>query len=82
MKTIKNLSYIALLSCGIILSSCEPKALEPDQVFVQEDQLAAELEKENPVHGYKIYSLDEFLDAFMTEKGDFGNDSMHHRTRA
>lgn len=82
MKTIKNLSYIALLSCGIILSSCEPKALEPDQVFVQEDQLAAELEKENPVHGYKIYSLDEFLDAFMTEKGDFGNDTTPYRTRA
>ena len=48
MKTIKYLSYIVLGTFALVLVSCEPKALKPDDVFVTEDKLAQELAEENP----------------------------------
>ena len=82
MKTIKYLSYIVLGTFALALASCEPKALKPDDVFVPEDKLAQELADENPQWGYKIYDINEFLDTFMSEEGDFGSDTCPYRSRS
>lgn len=82
MKTIKYLSYIVLGTFAFVLASCEPKALQPDDVFVTEDKLAQELADENPQWGYKIYDINEFLDTFMSEEGDFGSDTCPYRSRS
>ena len=82
MKTIKYLSYIVLGTFALVLVSCEPKALKPDDVFVTEDKLAQELADENPQWGYKIYDINEFLDTFMSEEGDFGSDTCPYRSRS
>ena len=82
MKTIKYLSYIVLGTFALVLVSCEPKALKPDDVFVTEDKLAQELADENPQWGYKIYDINDFLDTFMSEEGDFGSDTCPYRSRS
>ena len=82
MKTIKYLSYIVLGTFALVLVSCEPKALKPDDVFVTEDKLAQELAEENPQWGYKIYDINDFLDTFMSEEGDFGSDTCPYRSRS
>ena len=76
MKTSKYLSYIVLSTLVLTMISCEPRALQPEQVFVSEDQVA-ELTADG-----KLYGLDEFLDAFMTEKGNFASDTCPYRERS
>ncbi|MBQ2607611.1 MAG: hypothetical protein II588_00170 [Paludibacteraceae bacterium] len=63
------------------MSSCEPKALTEDDVFVQEADLDALLYAESP-EGYKIFTLEEFLDTFMTEAGNFASDTCPYRERS
>ncbi len=82
MKTIKNPLYFVLSTLVLLsLSSCEPKALTEDDVFVQETELDALLADENP-EGYDIYTLNDFLDRYMTEKGNFWSDTSQYRERA
>ena len=76
MKTIKYLSYIVLSTVVLSLASCEPKGLTEDDVFASEDQVAA-LTADG-----RIYGLNEFLDAFMTEKGNFASDTCPYRDRS
>ena len=59
-----------------LMSSCEPKALVPDDVFITEAQVA-----EITADG-KIYELNEFLDTFMTEEGTYHNDTTPYRERS
>ncbi len=83
MKTNKYLLYFVLCTFVLLVSSCEPRALTEEDVFVEADtsSLEAMLEEENP-DGYKLYTIHEFLDEFMTEKGDFGNDTTPYRKRS
>lgn len=82
MKTIKYLSYIVLGTFVLSLTSCEPRSLNEEDVFVQDQSLEKILQEENPVHGYKIYTLNEFTDAFMTEAGNFASDTTPYRYRS
>ena len=82
MKTPKYILYFVLCTFVLGLVSCEPKALGTEDVFVQAGSLDQILADENPMHGYKIYSLNEFLDAFMTEEGSFHNDTTPYRERS
>ena len=82
MKTSKYLSYIVLSTFVLALVSCEPRALTDKDVFTDESSLDQILAEENPVHGYKIYTLNEFLDAFMTEAGSYVSDTTPYRERS
>ena len=77
-------TYAMLLAMPIValMTSCEPRALTPEDVFTEETSLEKILEEENPEHGYKIYTLNEFLDAFMTEEGSYHNDTTPYRERS
>ena len=83
MKTLKNSLYLVLgIVVLVAMSSCEPKALTKEDVLVMnESALEQELKAENP-DGYKIYAINDFLDEFMTEQGNFMSDSSLYRTRA
>lgn len=72
---------MALAFPMLMMISCEPKAIKPEDVFTAEDEITKILEEENP-QGYRIYTLNEFMDAFMTEKGDLGSDTCPYRTRS
>ncbi|MBO4690128.1 MAG: hypothetical protein J5621_04570 [Paludibacteraceae bacterium] len=81
MKTSKYILYFVLCPIALIWASCEPKALNEEDVFVSEESLAQILEKENP-EGYDIYNLNDFLDTFMTEEGTYHNDTTPYRERS
>ena len=76
-------TYAMLLAMPIValMTSCEPKGLGENDVFVDEASLSRILDKENP-DGYDIYNLNDFLDAFMTEKGSFASDTCPYRDRS
>ena len=75
--------YAMLLAMPIIalMTSCEPKALVEDDVFTYESELDALLSSESP-EGYDIYTLNAFLDKFMTEAGNFASDTCPYRERS
>ena len=81
MKTSKYLLYIVLGTFVLSLASCEPRALTEEDVFTTTDEASLKqlLDEENP-QGWRLYTLNEFKDAFMTEKGVFP-DSLY-RTRS
>lgn len=82
MKTSKYILYFVLGTVVLSLASCEPKGLTEKDVFVASDNLDAVLQAENPDGQYKIYELNEFVDTFMSEKGDFCNDTTPYRERS
>ena len=79
----KSIIYAMLLAMPIValMTSCEPAPLTEEDVFVQESDLDAILNEESP-EGYDIYTLHEFLDKYMTEKGNFWSDTSQYRDRA
>lgn len=76
MKT-SNYLYIVLCSFVLVyMSSCEPSAPTEGSIFLTEDQVA-ECTKDG-----QIYHINDFLDAFMTEQGNYASDTSQYRTRA
>ncbi len=76
MKTTKYLLYFVLGTVVLFLASCEPRALNENDVFLSEEQVA-ELTADGTV-----YHLDDFLDKFMTERGNFASDTCPYRERS
>ena len=76
MKTSKYILYFVLCPFVLFMASCEPRELTEDDVFVTEDKVA-ELTADG-----QIYNLHDFLDQFMTEEGNFHNDTCPYRDRA
>ncbi|MBR4499203.1 MAG: hypothetical protein IKP11_01540 [Paludibacteraceae bacterium] len=88
MKTSKYISYIVLSTLVLSLASCEPYAIEQNNIFMPSDTTTegeANLHKwldENNPEGWKIFTLDDFVDTFMTEEGNFLSDTCPYRTRS
>ena len=84
MKTNKYLLYIVLCPFVLLMASCEPRSLKPDDVFTTTDpnELDKILQDENEAWGgkYRIYTLNEFQEEFMSEKGDFPDSLYRTRT--
>ena len=81
----KSIIYAIALALPVILMiSCEPKALQPEDVFTTSDstELDKILQEENAGWGYKIYTLNDFMDEFMSEEGDFGSDTCPYRSHS
>ena len=58
------------------MTSCEPSAPSMNDIALSEDQVT-ELTKDG-----QIYHINDFLDAFMTEQGNYASDTTQYRTRA
>lgn len=76
MKTSKYILYFVLCTFVLFLVSCEPSPLTEKDVFLSEDHVA-ELTADGT-----IYTLNDFLDTFMTEEGSFHNDTTPYRDRS
>lgn len=65
------------------LTSCEPDALKEADVFTPESDVESILNDPaiNP-EGAQLYHLNDFLDTYMTEQGNFWSDTSQYRTRA
>lgn len=83
MKTNNKYLLYTVLSIIVLLgTACEPRGLNEKDVFVEANSLDEILKAENPVHGYQIFTLNEFLDKFMTEAGSFVSDTTPYRDRS
>ena len=80
-KSIKLYAMLLAMPIIAMMTSYEPKALEEKDVFTTQDQLAQILESENP-EGYDFYAINDFMDHFMTEEGNFKNDTCLYRKRS
>ena len=80
--------WLVVLPLIAFMTSCEPNAIPENTIFFPSDSTAegeANLHKwldENNPEGWKIYTLNEFLDVFMTEEGNFLSDTCPYRTRS
>lgn len=76
----RNYSIIGSVAIGALLSglaSCNPDPLTEADVFTNADAINSILQP-----GDSIYHLDDFVATFMTEEGNFLNDSTPYRTRS
>lgn len=86
MKRLNYNWYFVLCTFVLALVSCKPNAPKPEDVIFSsdEDELAAILKKENARHDslYRIYNINEFMEEFMTEEGNFLSDTTPYRSRS
>ena len=75
-QTTNILLFAATVLTASLMLSCQPKAYTEDDVFAKETELA-ELTKDG-----RLYHLQEFVDSFMTEDGNYMDDSTRYRTRS
>jgi len=82
MNMIKNSLYFVLCTFVLVaMTSCEPRALTEKDVFIADSTLTDILNAENP-EGYTVYTLNDFLDTYMTEQGNFWSDTSQYRSRS
>lgn len=71
-------TYAILLAMPVIalMTSCEPRSLTEEDVIVRSEK-AADCYADGT-----LYNINDFLDKFMTENGNFLSDSTQYRSRA
>ena len=75
MKKISIISLAALALIAFLMPACTPNAPSADKVFVSADKVG------NITKDGTVYNINDFLDKFMTEEGNFKSDSTPYRTR-
>ena len=73
MKTSKYL-FIAAVS-AVVFTACSYD-VKPEKLYLDEEGVKAQ------IADGKLYTINEFLDAFMTEEGNYLSDTSLYRTRA
>ncbi len=63
----KNIFIIAI--AALTFAACEPTAIAPESLYINEETVADIVAED----GGKLYNLNDFVDAFMTEEGNFQN---------
>lgn len=61
---------------AFVFAACTPKPIEPEVLFVSESQV------EELVSQGELLTINDFLDRFMTEEGNYQGDSTHYRSRS
>lgn len=74
----KKTSYILPTILALMMSACTPGPISEDAVFLTEEAVAQMIADD----GGTLYTLNDFLDTYMTEKGNFWSDTSLYRTRA
>ena len=69
----KKILYIALVA---LFAACTPPAVEEDKLFLTED------EAQDLISQGTFFSLQQFKDTFMTERGNYFSDTTFYRSRA
>lgn len=87
-KSIKTYAKLLVLPLLALMTSCEPGALTEGSIFLEPDTtdegraaLVAWLDEVNP-EGWDTLTLDQLVDSFMTEEGNFMSDTCPYRTRS
>ncbi len=75
MKKNIIISLASLAALVILMPACTPNAPSEDKVFINETQVR------EMTAGGTLYNINDFLDKFMTEEGNFASESAPYRTR-
>jgi len=73
-----SIFYFIILALLVILPSCKATDPKIEDIFYAEDQATIQKLTQDG----KLYTINEFMDAFMTEKGNYLSDSSLYRTRS
>lgn len=79
----RKIYYIAALfaaTATALFTSCEPRAITEDDVFIKSTNVDSIIRLRDAE--YHLYTLNEFVDTYMTEQGNFWSDTSQYRTRA
>ena len=71
----KSIKFLSIAAVAALFTACN-YYVKPESLYMNEDQV-----KEKIADG-KLYTINEFLDAFMTEEGNYLSDTSMYRTRA
>lgn len=71
----KSIKFLSIAAVAALFTACNYD-VKPESLYMNEDQV-----KEKIADG-KLYTINEFLDAFMTEEGNYLSDTSMYRTRA
>ena len=63
----KKTIYILATVLALVLSACTPDPISENAVFLTEEAVAQMIADD----GGTLYTLNDFLDTYMTEKGNF-----------
>lgn len=74
----KTRNIILTLAAVAALAACTAEPISEEQAFLSEDAIKAIVAQD----GGTLYTLDELLDKYMTEKGNYLSDTSLYRTRA
>lgn len=74
----KKLQYLFAIMATLILASCKPEPISEDSVFLTEETIQQIVSAD----GGRIYTINELLDTYMSEKGNYLSDTSLYRTRA
>lgn len=75
----KQYIYTACVAiAATLLASCQPEPISEDNVFLTEDAVSKLVNAD----GGKLYTINEFMDAYMTEEGNYKSKESLYRTRA
>ncbi|MBR3648214.1 MAG: hypothetical protein IKN59_07500 [Paludibacteraceae bacterium] len=73
----KKSIFIIATALAAAFSACTPKPITEDSIFLTEAQVNEIVAQD----GGTLYTLNEFMDRYMTETGNFKDDSTNYRTR-
>lgn len=77
MKTNMKLSYILLVAAvGTLFSACQSEPIAEESLYATEAEVV-EITKDG-----KLFTLNQFVDSFMTEVGNYHSDTTNYRTAA
>ncbi|MBQ0034383.1 MAG: hypothetical protein KBS77_03730 [Bacteroidales bacterium] len=74
----KKLHIILSIAAIAVMAACTPEPISEESAFLTEEAISNLIAAD----GGKLYTLDELLDKYMTEKGNYLSDTSLYRTRA
>ena len=74
----KTLLYLFAIAAALTLASCTPEPISEDSVFLTEETIQQIISAD----GGRLYTINELLDTYMSEKGNYLSDTSLYRTRA
>ena len=74
----KKLLYLFAIAAALTLASCTPEPISEDSVFLTEETIQQIISAD----GGRLYTINELLDTYMSEKGNYLSDTSLYRTRA
>ena len=70
----KKLQYLFAIVATLILASCKPEPISEDSVFLTEETIQQIISAD----GGRLYTINELLDTYMSEKGNYLSDTFLH----